>query len=71
MQPINREWISVTQTIPEELKQVLIFDRLEGINIAYYFRLTDCYIVAIDGSRLQNVGYWMPLPESPASDTKL
>lgn len=62
------KWISVNQTIPDELQQVLIFDRDEGINIAYYFKAANCYIVAIDGSRLTNVGYWMPLPESPVAE---
>ncbi|NEU07887.1 DUF551 domain-containing protein [Flavihumibacter sp. R14] len=64
----SMEWISITQTLPEELKEILIFDRLEGINIAYYFKETNSYIVAIDGSRLTNVGYWMPLPESPGGE---
>jgi hypothetical protein len=65
------KWISVNQAIPEELEDVLIFDQFEGINIAYYFKVTNSYIVRIDGSRLTNVGYWMPLPQSPVAEGPL
>jgi len=59
------EWIAVNYMMPVEMAEVLTFDDTRGIDISYYFKETNCFIRTIDGVRLYNARFWMPLPTSP------
>lgn len=60
------EWIAVDEMMPVEMAEVLTFDDTRGIDISYYFNETNCFIRTIDGVRLYNVEFWMPLPTGPS-----
>jgi len=59
------EWIAVNYMMPVEMAEVLTVDDTRGIDTSYYFKETNCFIRTIDGVRLYNARFWMPLPTSP------
>lgn len=58
-------WISVVNSKPEEMQEVIIFDSAPGIVIGFFYPFSNSFIGSVDGTRLTHVSYWMPLPELP------
>lgn len=58
-------WISIINTKPEDLKQVLIFDRVNECMIGYYDRTAGNFVGSVDGARISHAIFWKPLPELP------
>lgn len=73
--PAYGQWISVEERLPEERKEVLIYlpeyDSVEmaslftipSMNLREWARNEDTYM-------LDEVSYWMPLPEPPKEDVQ-
>ena len=61
-------WISVVNSKPEEMEEVIIFDSAQGIVIGFFYPISNSFIRSVDGSRLTHVSYWMPLPKLPVFD---
>ncbi len=59
------EWYSVIEVLPEDMKEVLLFDEVAGRRIGYYHKDSNCFIRELDGLRLERVTHWMPLPDAP------
>ncbi len=61
------EWISVKDRLPEDSREVLIYDKRSGdVLYAWYSMETwnendFCY----EGDDLDDISHWMPLPEPP------
>ena len=51
--------------LPEDMKDVLLFDKMEGRYIGYYYSSQEKFIRYVDGYSSENVTHWMPLPEPP------
>ena len=60
------DWVLISEALPDDMQEVLLFDQVTNRTIGYYHNETDCFIRESDGLRLQNVISWMPLPEAPA-----
>lgn len=61
-------WIPVDKVMPAEMMEVLTFDETRGIIIGYYFKETNCFIGTVDGVRIHNARFWMPLPTVPGAE---
>ena len=59
------DWFLTSEVLPDDMLEVILFDDVRGRTIGYYHKDTDCFIRESDGLRLENVVYWMPLPEAP------
>ena len=59
------QWISVTDRLPENDCDVLVYVRGGVIDTAYYSRCGywECY-----ASRSNDVTHWMPLPKAPKEE---
>ena len=58
------KWISILQSLPQELENVILFDEMEGLTIGYrHFK--NGFIQSVDGHPLEKVSHWMPAPEAP------
>lgn len=67
------EWISTKDEKPIYYKAVIIFD---GVKIHYeWHRIADehgeCYVSLNTNQIIENVKYWMPLPEKPKIKTTI
>lgn len=62
-------WISIFDTNPEDLQQVLIFDEVNECIIGYYNGAEAFFIGSVDGARISNALFWQPLPELPENIT--
>jgi hypothetical protein len=61
------EWLLVTEKLPEEMQDVLLFDG-KGFTTGYYFSATKCFIRYSDGLRLSGVLFWTPIPDVTLSE---
>ena len=57
------QWRIAENGLPNEMKEVLVYDEHEGIAVGYYFKGPACFFRSYDGLRLVNVLCWMPIPE--------
>lgn len=66
------EWISVKDRLPEDEKQVLVYDRIHKTCTIGNYKKTEenDYWVAYQGesSIWYNITHWMPLPEPPKGE---
>lgn len=71
----QRQWIPVSERLPEIGETVLAFEPVDGVEPAQLQRRSAAF--AADGwwdlqdeqpSRLHNVTHWMPLPNPPQED---
>lgn len=63
-QVASSEWISVKDRLPEEWQKVLVF--VPSIDVITIAKLRGGYWYATwDSMRIDNVGYWLPLPQPP------
>ena len=58
-------WLSIEKSIPEEMREVIVFDEDKGVFIGHYFQSANSFIRTVDGARLSGAKYWMPIPELP------
>jgi hypothetical protein len=58
-------WFLTLEALPEDMHEVLLFHGESCRTIGYYNRELNFFIREYDGSRLENVTHWMPLPEAP------
>jgi hypothetical protein len=56
---------SISETKPEDLRQVLIYDEVNEWVIGFYDKRSDRFIGSVDGARIANPRCWKPLPEPP------
>ena len=57
------QWRLAENGLPNEMKEVLLYDKDKGVSVGYYFKGTACFFRSCDGLRLLQVLYWMPIPE--------
>ena len=62
------EWISIRTSTPKEFENVLLFDLEKGLLLGYYSKSATTFIQYIDGSPLNEVSRWMPIPGNPIDD---
>lgn len=62
-----QEWIPVTERLPEEWTDVLVFSRFGFIETAVYTGAHGKWRVGWNGDMLEadSITHWMPLPEPP------
>jgi len=56
------DWINVNDRLPENLDEVLTYDKNEGIGISFFSN--DSWY-DYNTTKSLNPVYWMPLPEPP------
>ena len=60
------KWISVLESLPNDMENVLLYDETEGLAIGYLFKQNSCFIQNLDGLKLKEVSHWMPFPQLPS-----
>lgn len=70
---VEREWIPVTERLPEPMTWVLCACRDGQMRILRYDNIMDDWDLMIRNTcyRREHVKYWMPLPEPPKTDDRL
>lgn len=73
--PVEREWISCSERLPENYNRVLAYSPDRGTRYASFshpegFQDMDAVYNPIWGRSLQGVTKWMPLPEPPREAVK-
>ena len=64
-EPVS-EWISVEDRLPEKNKDVLVFERYEGISRGWISNLSLSIVWVVYGvDDVCHVTHWMPLPNPP------
>ncbi|HCN84214.1 MAG TPA: hypothetical protein DIT07_11435 [Sphingobacteriaceae bacterium] len=58
------EWILLKTTLPEQGKDVLLYDGGQ-IYFGYYSEIYENFIVCDDKVKVEDFTYWMPLPQPP------
>jgi hypothetical protein len=58
-------WILTSNTLPQDMEEVLLFGEEAGILIGYYSIECACFIRELDGLRVYDASHWMPLPSKP------
>lgn len=56
-------WRLAENDLPNEMKEVLLYDKDKGVAVGYYFKGAACFFRSYDGLRLLKVICWMPIPE--------
>ena len=56
-------WINVSEKLPVEMEDVIVYDQEQGVSVGYYYKETRCFIRQLDGLRLISALYWFPIPE--------
>lgn len=64
------EWVKCSERMPEEGKDVIVYDDLEQVHEGCYFQYGDRTVWEIPSYNPSyydevNVTHWMPLPEPP------
>ncbi len=58
-------WNKLDKALPECMKDVLLFDKIQGLAIGYYYAPKNSFIRECDGYTLTEVMHWSVLPVEP------
>ena len=65
----EREWISVKDKLPDDVKDVIVCDEFGLVYPAYYYTFDGCWMYSFAAERCEHkITHWMPLPTPPESE---
>lgn len=66
------KWIDVKDRLPKTMKNVLVYEKNEGISIGFFAQHIKCWFVfrLFGENKEPNVTHWRELPEPPRMEEK-
>ena len=62
----NNGWISIEDRLPDNVKDVIVYDEFGWVYPAYYHTFNECWIYSFTAERCNHkITHWTPLPKPP------